>query len=65
LPPDAGGQKLARARELLASCRACERRCGNNRLADERRRCGLGVSTRVVTQRISITEEPEVIPVTW
>ena len=50
------------AREMLASCELCERRCGVNRLAGELGFCRVGLKPRVASYFIHMGEEPPISP---
>jgi len=55
-------RRAARAREMLARCEVCELRCGVDRLAGQRARCGLGGASHLYKSYISLNEEPGLSP---
>lgn len=54
--------KAAISRRMLAACVLCARRCGVNRLGDERGPCGLGHEAYVAEHFVHIAEEPPINP---
>lgn len=67
-PPDGAAaprvdeDRLARARALLAPCNLCELRCGVDRVAGERGRCGLADETVVYGRMLHFGEEHDLVP---
>jgi putative pyruvate formate lyase activating enzyme len=53
---------IASVRELMSPCRLCERKCGVNRIKEERGFCGLGTEAFVFRDFLHFGEEPELIP---
>lgn len=54
--------RAAAAREALRCCRACQRRCGSDRLAGGGDGCGVSAATRCFKRHISFAEEVELLP---
>ena len=54
-------EKIDRAREILTSCRFCERRCGVNRAKGERGFCRV-LEAKVASDFMHNGEEPELVP---
>ncbi len=52
---------IARAYQLMESCRLCPRRCGVNRLEDERGYCGVGKDAVVATVQAHFGEEEPLV----
>lgn len=46
--------------EMLNPCKLCPSRCGVNRLADEKGRCGAGAEIFVSSCNLHFSEEPPV-----
>lgn len=55
-------RRTARADRLLAACELCELRCGVNRRAGRRARCGLGAASHLYKSYVSLNEEPGLSP---
>jgi putative pyruvate formate lyase activating enzyme len=53
--------RVVRARDVLKSCRLCERRCGVDRTAGQRGYCRV-LESKVSSEFIHIGEEPEIVP---
>lgn len=62
LTPDAWRARIAAARDLAAPCALCEIRCGVDRLADQRGRCGLARDTPIYSRMLHFGEEATLIP---
>lgn len=54
--------RVAEARECMRACMLCERRCGVDRMEDERGFCGLGREAYVFNELLHFGEELELIP---
>ncbi|MEB3221997.1 MAG: radical SAM protein [Candidatus Sericytochromatia bacterium] len=54
--------KRAIALQLLEACVLCEHRCGVNRVAGERGRCGVGAQSRHAPTFVHLGEEREIAP---
>src|SRR5512136_1392379 len=54
-------ERAARACELLSSCTVCPRRCGVNRLKDERGFCRTGLLPVVASYGPHFGEEPPLV----
>lgn len=54
-------EKTLKAKQILSSCRLCERRCGVNRLSGERGFCRV-IESRVASDFLHYGEEPELVP---
>jgi putative pyruvate formate lyase activating enzyme len=55
------GERIARAREFLASCNLCPRNCGVNRLENERGLCGVGEAVVVSSAHPHFGEEAPLV----
>lgn len=53
--------KIELSYKLLENCRACPRRCGVNRLKDERGICGMGKDLAISSYGPHFGEEPELV----
>jgi putative pyruvate formate lyase activating enzyme len=54
--------RATRARQMLRSCRLCEKRCGIDRAAGERAPCGLGDQSWCFKRHVSYAEELQLLP---
>lgn len=54
--------KIELARRILSECHFCERRCGANRLEDEKGFCRLGSESYVSTAFLHTGEEAPLVP---
>ncbi len=55
-------RRLRAARRMLRDCRLCAWRCGVNRVAGQRGKCGLAAESRVYKHYLSYNEESELVP---
>ena len=60
--PDDLDDRVAAAEAMLHHCNMCELRCGVDRAAGERGRCGLAAESRVYKRYVSLNEELELLP---
>ena len=54
--------KIKLAREMLSSCKFCERQCGSDRMAGLKGTCGVGIEPRVCSAFLHWGEEPPLVP---
>lgn len=60
--PALAGERVDRARAMLANCRLCAHDCGSNRLAGETGLCRAGAEARFFSAQVEVSDEMELIP---